>query len=173
MAITILRNQPIDFNTEDELDCGCTGSGFCQLIDPSDPTQFELSSTDTISNGDFAFDETGWSVTDSLVIELIIVNESEPGACDGSINIYVPNRSDHYTSYIDGEVPKTDFGGYVTYIGLCAGCYFFTIVDDDGRQGSVEQCIVNGLICSDYVKTTDFVDVNTLELNNCKTTDFQ
>jgi hypothetical protein len=64
MSITIIPNQPIRFQNEDDIDtsCDCLGQSFCQLINKNDNTQFQLeSTTNLVTNGEFTDGLDGWT----------------------------------------------------------------------------------------------------------------
>jgi hypothetical protein len=63
MSITIIPNQPIRFQNEDDIDtsCDCLGQGFCQLVNKNDATQFQIEATgDLVTNGTFDENLDGW-----------------------------------------------------------------------------------------------------------------
>ncbi len=170
MAIIIIPNQPILFRNTDEIaeDCSCNVQSFCQIINEIDPTQFQIGSDDLVTNGDFEDGNDGWNDIIPLDLVLEITNVSSEGECDGSVTITPTNGNAPYTYSLNGS----PFQEENAFLDLCEGCYYATVKDTDGQEESIEFCVVINIICGDYSLTTDFVDVETIELANCYTTDF-
>lgn len=178
MAIRILHNQPIDFNPiSDDPDCGCTGKNFCQLIDPTDATQFQISSDDLIENGDFALGDEGWVSLPAMILTAVITNTTD-GLCNGEVDIE-----------IEGDAPGVgrsyslnggDYQPSNIFSGLCDGCYYATVKRVTAyltEYASVEFCIVENVDCLEYKGATidDLItDSITLQmLYNCTLNDIK
>jgi hypothetical protein len=98
MSITIIPNQPIRLQNEGDiyLTCDCLGQNFCQLINKNDNTQFQISSSDQVTNGDFETDLDGWDIFEAIEVEAAVTNVDE-GECDGEIEITATGGLGGYT----------------------------------------------------------------------------
>lgn len=176
MSITLIPFQPIRFRDVNQIDtdCECLGQNFCQKIQKSDATQFQLKSSDFVSNGEFGSDLEGWDVYEAVVGTAAITNESAEDECDGSVIITAGGGSGPYEYSIDyGQTYQSSS----TFSDLCSGDYVVIIRDDDGRYGSVEFSIVVNIDCSQYEGATiqDLIDagITLQELYNCTLSDLQ
>lgn len=151
MAIRILPNQPVFFHLADEVDCGCTGQSFCQIIAPTDATQFQLYSSDTVVNGDFAAGLTNWSIKDEISLLLEIENTDEEGECHGSVTITPTGGTGPYNYKLNGSGSGTSSN---FFLGLCEGCYFVLVTDSLGQEATADFCIVVNVDCSEYEGAT-------------------
>lgn len=173
MAITILRNQPIDFNAEsDGVDCGCGNKPFCQLIDPTDATQFQILSSDLVVNGVFDNEGEGWVTSLPFMFTIdSISNETAEGECDGAATVSVSNYTGVVQMSLNGGALSPE-PGYLILEDLCAGYYYITAIDEDGNQGSLEFYIYTNVDCGDYDSTDELLPFTTGQLLNCLTLDF-
>lgn len=172
MGVSNIPNQPIrfrDVNTITE-DCDCLGQNFCQLVNKNDATQFQLSSTDQVTNGNFESNITGWNVFESITVSAAITNESAAGLCDGSVTISATGGTAPYTYSINGG----SFGASNVFTGLCAGKYILTVKDANGNEGSATVYLDTNIVCGSYAgsSTDDLLLLNTSQLLNCLTSDF-
>lgn len=172
MGVSNIPNQPIrfrDVNTISE-DCDCLGQNFCQLVNKNDATQFQLSSTDQVTNGNFESNLDGWNVLEAIILTAAITNESAADECDGLVTISATGGTGPYTYSIDGG----SFGASDTFSDLCAGTYTFTAKDADGNEGSLIVYVDTNITCGDYAgsDTDDLLPLNTSQLLNCLTSDF-
>lgn len=170
MAITVLPNQPIDLHLEAD-ECGCTGQNFCQIVNSTDPTQFQLLSSELVLNGSFE-DSESWEV--SLGIDLVgtISTVSVTGQCDGTALFVASNFTAPIEFSMDGITYFAGTPDDYTFTGLCEGKYFVTAKDSLGHEASAVFRVVNPVVCGDYNNTIDFDLINTLQLSNCYTIDF-
>jgi hypothetical protein len=148
MSVTPISNQPIRFQNIDQIDvsCDCIGQDFCQLIQSNDPTQFQLSSTNTLTNGDFESNLDGWTIYEAIEVEATIINESEDGLCDGEIEVSASGGVPGYTYSLDGGA----FGATVIFSDLCSGIYIITVKDSEGNEGSISVTVNINIVCGDY-----------------------
>jgi hypothetical protein len=175
MAITPINNQPIRFRNADSISeaCDCQGQRFCQLINNTDETQFQIQSSNTVTNGDFTTDLTGWTFATKIVVTAIVTNESQPLECDGTIEINATGGTGPYTYSINGGA----FTGDNTSGGECPGDYILTVKDSLGNEGSLVVTIYTNIDCSIYEGATiqDLIDdgITLGELYNCTLGDLQ
>lgn len=178
-SITILPYQPIKFKNVDEVEasCGCNIQSYCQIVAPTDPTQFQIRSSNDVFNGDFSESADGWQTLVPLIIGLSnFGNETSPGACDGFVTIGVLGGESPYRfSFNGGAFGAPAFNGVQT--DLCEGCYYVTVKDSVGLEGSFEYCIATNVDCSEFEGATlqDVIDSgNTLaEFYNCTLNDLK
>lgn len=174
--IEILPFQPILFRNTDEIsDCvECNEQPYCQIVAETDQTQFQIKSSNIVVNGNFEDEGESWVDQSPMVVEITsIENESEPGECDGSVNIVISGYTGTITiTHIDGVPFGFPVSASATLSNICEGCHYYTFKDSAGKEASIEFCLVENIICGDYSLTTDFEDVNTMQLANCYTTDF-
>lgn len=168
--ITPIPNQPIRLRNTNEIDasCECTGQSYCQLVGMFDGTQFQIRSSNLVSNGDFTEDLTGWNVYESITLEIISVsNVSFGGDCDGSITVSASGGTGPYTYSIEGTI----FQGSGTFTGLCEGNYYAIAKDTNGNEGSILITISQNVDCSLYEGVTiqDLIDegITLGQLYNC------
>lgn len=177
--IEIIPNQPIIFRNVDEISstgCECNEQPFCQIINPLDPTQFQIKSLNNIINGSFFGSLDGWD-SGYLGITGIatITNESAISECNGSVTISasggITTVSDFYSfSFMGGSFEDNDMS--ITYNDLCSGDYWVTIQDSEGNQTSVEFTVSVNITCGLYDTTDELLPFKTSELLNCLTSDF-
>jgi len=168
MAITIIPNQPVRF-TSSETECACLGQEYSQLVNKNDATQFQIKSSNAISNGGFGINLDGWNVFEAIDISALTTNETAEGACDGEIAATATGGTAPYTYSIDGGA----FGSG-TFTNLCSGTYLITAKDANGNEGSVSVTIVENIVCGDYEGsyTDDLLSLQTSQLINCYTDNF-
>lgn len=176
MSVTPIKNQPIRFQDVNDVDvsCDCLGQNFCQLINKNDETQFQVNSTDQVTNGNFESNLDEWEILEAIEVSIVdITNESSEGECDGSIEVSATGGTGPYTYSIDGG----SFGGSAIFTGLCPGTYIITAKDSEGNEGSVTVELFTNVTCGDYSGATiqDLIDAGiTLgELYNCTLDDLQ
>jgi hypothetical protein len=175
MSVTPINNQPIRFQNVNTIDesCDCLGQNFCQLVNQNDLTQFQLNSTDQITNGDFESNLDGWEVYEAIDVSAVITNESETGECDGELEISATGGTAPYTYSIDGG----SFSGTFTFTNLCSGFYTITVKDADGNEGSLYVEVFTNVVCGDYEGATiqDLIDngITLGQLYNCTLGDLQ
>jgi hypothetical protein len=169
MAITTIPNQPVNFRSS-TVECECLGQEYSQLVNKNDQTQYQISSTSVLTNGDFETDLTGWNVFEAIEVTAAITNESAEGACDGEIEVSATGGSGGYTYSIDGGF----FGGSDTFTGLCDGTYLITVKDSSGNEGSLSVTIETNITCGSYAgsDTDDLLPLTTSQILNCLTSDF-
>jgi hypothetical protein len=176
MSITIIPNQPIRLQNEDDIDlsCDCLGQNFCQLVNKNDNTQFQISSSDQVSNGDFDTDLTGWDIYEAITGTVYITNESSESECDGEVTITASGGTGPYTYSIDNGVT---FQSADNFANLCEGDYAIIIKDSNDNTGSVEFTIYVNVDCSLYEGATiqDLIDdgITLGQLYNCTLGDLQ
>lgn len=173
MAINVIKNQPIRFRNSDTIseECDCLGQEFQQLVNNTDQTQYQLSSTNLVSNSDFESNLNGWDIYTAIEIELTaLVNESVEGECDGEITVTASGGTGPYTYSIDGGA----FGGSANFTGLCSGDHYVTVKDSSGNEGSIVVSVDTNVVCGDYAgsSTDDLLPLNTSHILNCNTDDF-
>lgn len=163
--ITPILNQPIRFqDTSLPEECGCLGQKFCQLINKDDETQFQISSSNLVSNGNFTTNLNVWYVFVAITGIAAIVNESSIGECDGSATITASGGTGSYTYSIDGIT----FQGSSLFDNLCDGSYTIIIKDSNGMMGSVSFDISTNLDCSLIgCDESDFFGIQEAEILNC------
>jgi hypothetical protein len=175
MAVTIINNQPIRFRNADSVseDCDCSGQRFCQLVNNTDETQFQIKASNAVTNGDFTTDLTGWAFAPKIVVTAITTNESQELECDGTIEITATGGTAPYTYSINGGA----FTGDNTSGGECQGDYIITVKDSLGNEGSLVVTIFTNIICEDYQGATiqDLIDDGIIlgQLYNCTLDDLQ
>lgn len=172
MAITILRNQPIMFHLPSDTDCGCNGKSFCQIISQTDPTQFQISSSDRVSNGSFDISLLPWISADAILMSSDTTNASSPTACDATATITATGYSGTIQFSLNGGAYQNAPGGVLEYTGLCGECYFVTAQDSTGNQSSIEFCADPDIVCGGYRTTDSVLPFKTSQLLNCSTSDF-
>ncbi len=170
--ITPIANQPIRFQNESQIDvsCDCLGQDFCQMVESNDPTQFQLSSSNLITNGEFESNLTGWTIYLAMLITVDITNESVEDACDGEFTVNATGGSGGYTYSIDGGA----YGGSSTFSGLCVGDYVVSVKDSNGDTVQVTVTIETSVDCSSFAGslTSDLLPYNTSDFLNCSTDNF-
>ncbi len=146
--ITPIPNQPIRFQNESQIDvsCDCMGQPFCQLIESNDPTQFQLSSSNLITNGDFESNLTGWSIYLAMILTAEITNESVVDECDGEVTVIATGGAGGYTYSFDGGA----YSGTSTFVGLCAGDYIIIAKDSNGETVQITVTVATNVDCSYY-----------------------
>lgn len=174
MAITILNNQPIRFqNSESSGDCSCEGQRYCQLINNTDDTQFQIATSNTVTNGNFDSNLNGWTYALKVSVTVAITNESAAEECDGEIEVSGSGGTGPYTYSIEGGV----FGALTTFSNLCAGTYVITVKDSLGNEGSASVTVFTNVTCGDYEGATiqDLIDsgITLGQLYNCTLGDLQ
>jgi hypothetical protein len=175
MAITPINNQPIRFRNADSVseDCDCSGQRFCQLINNTDNTQFQIQASNTVTNGEFTTDLTGWTFALKITVSATVINESADGECDGEIEVSASGGTGPYTYSIDGGA----FGGGTIFSGLCDGSYIITVKDSLGNEGSLLVTIYTNVDCGLYEGSTiqDLIDDDIVlgQLYNCTLEDLQ
>ena len=172
MSVTPINNQPIRFQNINAIDesCDCLGQNFCQLINKNDQTQFQLNSTDSITNGDFESNLDDWDIFEAIEVTATITNESLEDECDGEVELIASGGTGPYTYSKDGGV----FGVSDTFTNLCTGTYIFTVKDSLGNEGSISITIVTNILCGSYAgsDTDDLLILTTAQILNCNTDDF-
>ena len=168
MAITIIPNQPVRF-TSSETECACLGQEYSQLVNKNDATQFQIKSSNAISNGGFGINLDGWNVFEAIDISALTTNETAEGACDGEIVATATGGTAPYTYSIDGGA----FGSG-TFTNLCSGTYLITAKDANGNEGSVSVTIVENVVCGDYADSylSDIDNIELSQIGNCELNDF-
>lgn len=170
--ITIIDNQPIRLRNSDSIDvsCDCLGQTYCQPINKNDATQFQVKSSNLVSNGDFTEDLTGWDISEAIIVTIVSIENSSLLVCDGEITISATGGTPAYTYSIDGGA----FGGSATFAGLCTGEHFITVKDSLGNEGSLSFELVENIDCSLFSgsDTDDLLPYTTGQLLNCNTDDF-
>jgi hypothetical protein len=148
MGIIIIPNQVIRFQNSALIneDCDCLGRGFSQLINKNDDTQFQISSSNDIENGNFESNIDGWDVYTAVTGTALVVNESDEDECDGEVTITASGGTAPYTYSLDG----TTFQVSNIFTGLCDGDYVIVIKDSLNHFGSVEFTIFQNVTCGDY-----------------------
>lgn len=152
--IEIIPFQPILFRNTAEIEpgCECNKQSYCQIIAETDPTQFQIKSSNVVINGDFEEEGESWEDSEPLIIALSVTNESSPGACDGQVFIEVVSGNTGIVSFsLNGAEFQSDND---SYYNLCAGCGFITAQDEEGKQTSAEFCIVENIDCSEFEGAT-------------------
>ncbi len=170
MAITIIPNQPVRFNNiADPEACACLGQEYSQLINKDDQTQFQISSTDQVTNGSFPIDLSGWGIYEGIEVNASITNESETGECDGEITATATGGVAPYTYSINGG----SFGSG-TFTGLCPGTYIITAKDSDANQGSVTAGITTAANCAAFTGSdaNDLLLIDSATIINCFANNF-
>jgi len=174
--ITVIPNQPIRLRDSNTIDtsCECLGQSYCQLINIFDNTQFQIRSSNLVSNGTFATDLTGWNVYLGITIDLVSFINTIFGQCDGSVVASASGGTGPYEYSIDGG----EFQVSGTFIDLCQGNHYIIAKDVDGNEGILPfETFANIGDCSFYAGSTlqDLIDSNiTLgQTYNCTLGDFQ
>lgn len=168
MAINILKYQPVLFLTDDQRNqenCDCTVKPFCQLVNKSDKTQWQIISTNIVSNGTFDNDLEDWVISEGLTANLSTTNETYEGACNGEIEVTASGGTGPYEYSIDG----TNFQNPNTFSLLCTGCYNVIVRDSLGNVGFATGCIDTNVDCSLY-NSPDLYDLANeyiSKLKNC------
>ncbi|MES2829685.1 MAG: hypothetical protein V4687_16125 [Bacteroidota bacterium] len=163
------------FRNTDEIPadgCECNEQTFCQIVNEIDPTQFQIKASNLVVNPDFDGTLDPWYSQLPIQVSIAVSNVTPGGDCDGSISLDATNYSAPLSYSLNGGTFVPVGGSSQEYGGLCEGCGFVTVRDSLGYEASVEYCLVENIVCGDYSLTTDFVDVETIELRNCLTTDF-
>ncbi len=173
MSIRIIDNQPVRFRTQAEIDaenCRCDNSEFRQLVNKNDDTAFQILSDNLIANGSFASGLDNWVIAKTIILEIIAVNESADGECDGSFEIVASGGAAPYEYSLDG----TTFQPSNLFEDLCADCYNISVRDADGNIGIETRCIETNVDCSLFSgsQTNDLLPYTTNQLLNCFTNDF-
>lgn len=164
MAITVIDNQPIRFRTTSDIEadtCGCNGQCFCQLINKSDATQFQLLSSQLISGG--TFDDDDWADYDPISLSTTTTNETALDECDGTITIIATGGSGSYTYSKDGIT----YQGSNILTDFCAGCFDIYVKDSVGVIATDNICIGTSIDCGLYAGS-DANDLIALEANEVK-----
>ena len=172
MAITIINNQPVRFSDATDIteDCQCIGRNYHQLVNKDDQTQWQLESTNIISNGDFPSNLDGWVIGLGLTISVIITNETSELANDGSATINVTGGTAPYQYSLDGITYQLSN----VFSGLDSGSYTVYVLDDDGNQAFINFTIDTNITCGSYAGS-DLYDIKGLQLStllNCELNDF-
>ncbi len=173
MSISIIENQTVRFRLLSEIEaeeCDCSIKPYCQLVNKFDVTKYQILSSTIISNGYFTSDLDGWVIAKTIDLEIIVVNESADGECDGSLEITASGGTAPYTYSIDGIT----FQSSNLFENLCAQCYDIIVKDISGNAGLTQRCIETNIDCSLFAgsETNDLLPYTTNQLLNCYTNDF-
>lgn len=179
-SITILPYQPIKFKNADEpeVSCGCNIQSYCQIVAPTDPTQFQIRSSNDVFNGNFEDEWDGWVTNPPFYLNVDPTNATDLD-CDGEVAVNVVDAElITYSISLNGGTPVDVIGGgVVTFTDLCVGCYFVTATDPNGNQSSYEFCIVENVDCSlfDGATLQDVIDSEEtlIEFYNCTLNDLK
>lgn len=172
MAVSFIPNQPIRLRpVGSDTGCDCNGQPFCQLIQTTDQTQFEILSPTLVTNGNFTDDLTGWNVLLAITGTADITNESAIDACDGAVTITASGGTGPYTYSIDNGLT---YQGSATFSNLCSGEYTVIIKDANNNKGTVNFSIVVNVDCGLYAgsEAFDLLAIEAATLLNCEAFDF-
>jgi hypothetical protein len=166
MAIEIIDNQPIQFYENINNSCICLGREYEQIIGQSDPTQFQVKTFDTISNGNFANGFDGWQTANELQLQGIGTNETDMGLCDGTITLTAIGGAPTYLYSIDG----INFVVSNVFTNLCMGNYVLYVKDIDGVTASVTLGIGTNVDCSLYLGAyaNDVLLIEAINIKECQ-----
>lgn len=170
--ITVIPNQPIRFRNVADIDpsCECMGQNYCQLVQTFDPTQFQIKSSDLVTNGDFTANLDGWNVFEAIVVMLESIVNPSTGECDGEFEVSVSGGTGPYTYSIDGVT----FQATGIFEDLCPDVYTVVVKDADGNEGSLIVNLDENVDCSQFADSTtdDLLTYNTNQFLNCNTDNF-
>ncbi len=173
MSISLIENQTVRFRLLSEIEaeeCDCSIKPYCQLVNKFDVTKYQILSNTIIANGYFTSDLDGWVIAKTITLEIIAVNESADGECDGSFEITASGGTSPYEYSLD----STTFQPSNLFDDLCADCYNISVRDADGNIGIETRCIETNVDCSLFSgsQTNDLLPYTTNQLLNCFTNDF-
>lgn len=164
--ISFIENQTIEFRQEDEQDCGCSGRRYCQLVQITDITEFQLLGSIANINPSFNDSITGWGQWNGVELELAVLNATT-GNCDGEITATASEGSGGYQYAIDNGA----YSGTNVFTGLCPGSYVIKVKDSDGNQMAVTGYVYDSVDCTQFAGSTlqDLIDSGNLFGNtlNC------
>lgn len=167
MAIEIINNQPIQFYTEQELNtsCFCLGREYEQIINPSDPTQFQVKTTDVIDNGGFQNGLDGWDTATALQLSGVSTNETSLAACDGTITLTETGGTPTYLYSIDG----INFVVSNVFSNLCSDNYVLYVKDSNGITASVTVGVGTSIDCSLYAgaEANAVLNIEAINIKDC------
>lgn len=171
MPVSVIDNQPIRFRTTVEMaaqNCECSEKPFCQMVNKNDQTKYQVTTSELITNGNFASSLTGWAIGVAISLTATITNESAEGECDGDALLAATGGTGPYTYSKDG----ISYQSSNTFAELCSGCYGFIVKDADDNKGYATICIVANIQCGLYDSTDELLPFETSQLLNCLTSDF-
>lgn len=171
MSINILEYQPVRFRTTQQIEadsCDCGDKTFCQKVNQNDATQWQLLSSNLVTNGTFDTDLEDWTTEEALTVTVEITNESAEGACDGELAITASGGTGPYTYSLNG----TTFSSSNTFTDLCVACKSIVVKDSIGNIGFAYACVDTNVDCAAFDMTDELLPYNTSQFLNCNTDDF-